>query len=234
MSFTRTLGGERKAFVRKGGRRSWSIDVGIARPDEVSTIETVARSLSAIGWYGAEAVVGNLVSPQSSGFDDATANASDGGLVALPNGQVARSVVHTGSASVTLGAGLSRERIPVRPGTPMTVGAWATGALRISGIWLDAAGTSLSSFTTPLWGQLVNWEWREYTLTPPLGAASFTFNLNDGAQYASPSASWGAVGRQELGTGCPAALVHSPSHAPVALWQGANYTDSSFTVTEVG
>src|SRR5699024_3946437 len=68
VSFTRTLGGKRKGFIRKGGRRAWSVDASVARPGEVSTLEAVARGLGPVGWYPPEAVMGNLLSPQASGF----------------------------------------------------------------------------------------------------------------------------------------------------------------------
>src|SRR5699024_4325105 len=92
VSFTTTLGGKRKAFIRKGGRRTWSVDVSVARPGEVSTLEAVARIVGPVGWYPPEAVVGNLLSPQASGFDVAPADATDAGMVQLPDRTVARQV----------------------------------------------------------------------------------------------------------------------------------------------
>src|SRR5690606_34823442 len=90
VSFTTTLGGKRKAHIRRGGRRAWSVDVSVARPGEVSTLEAVARGVGPYGWYPPEAVVGNLLSPQASGFDSAPASSTDAGLVQLPDGTAAR------------------------------------------------------------------------------------------------------------------------------------------------
>lgn len=232
VNFRSTLGGKRKAFLRKGGRRSWSVDVGLARPAEVSTLETVARHMGPVGWYGPEAVKGNLLSPQASAFDVTPVNATDAGLVQLPDGTVARSVVS--SSAVRLGrAHGAYEMVPVRPGRPVTVSAWGLGGFRFVGFWRDALGASVTNLatSTATWS---GWQLHTETLTPPTGGVFLDLHLTSGTQYARPSIAWGATARDELGTGCPHAVIHSPSHAPVALWEGANYTDSSYSVTEVG
>ena len=235
VSFTRTLGGKRKAHVRRGGRRAWSVDVSVARPGEVSTLEAVARSLGPVGWYPPEAVVGNLLSPQASGFDPVPANAVPVGLVRLPDGTVAASVARQGSSGTTRvgNAHGDAERVPVLPGQAVTVGAWGLGGARFQGFWRDATGGSLGSYLSPP-DSHAGWQWRDHTLTPPPGAAFIELHLFGGSQYARPSVAWGTVARDELGTGCPHAVIHSPSHTPVALWEGANYTDLSYQVTEVG
>jgi len=232
VSFTTTLGGKRKAFIRKGGRRTWSVDVSVARPGEVSTLEAVARIVGPVGWYPPEAVVGNLLSPQASGFDVAPADATDAGLVQLPDGTVARSV----ASDITVRPGNahgSYEMVPLRPGQSVTVGCWSVGGQNFRGFWRDATGVSITNWSVPA-TSWAGWGWYEATLTPPAGAAFIELHVAGGTQYALPSVSWGAMAAQELGTGCPAAVVHSPSHSPVALWQGANYTNSSYSVTEVG
>jgi len=226
------LGGRRKAFVQRGGRRAWSVDVSVARPGEVSTLEAVARQVGPYGWYGPEAVAGNLFSPQSSGFEVfSTTNAADAGLVQLPDGTVARSVLHV-SYRVTVGNDL--EDPPVRPGEPVTVGAWGLNGLRFIGTWRDAAGAEVGSWDSGQLPAYSGWQWREYTITAPATASAIRVQLLGGAQYALPSVAWGTVGRPELGTGCPKAIIHSPSFSPVSLWEGANYTDTSYTVTELG
>lgn len=232
LAFTSTLGGKRKAFVRRGGRRSWSVDVSIARPREVSTVEAIARHVGPVGWYGPEAVIGNLLSPQASAFDRPPDSAADAGLVQLPDGTVARTV--TSSTAVRVGSAHGTyELVPVRPDESVTVGAWSVGGQSFRGFWRDATGTSLGNWSS---GSTTHtgWQWREHTLTPPIGAASLELHLAGGTQYALPSVSWGTTAARELGTGCPTAVLHSPSHSPVALWEGTNLTDSSYSVTEVG
>lgn len=229
-----TLGGRRKAFTRRGGRRAWSVDITTARPHEVSTVETIARTGAQVGWYGPDAVIGNLLSPQASGFEPIPANATDAGLVALPDGSVARAVAYSGSGYVTAGdAHGTYEAVPVRPGVEVTVGAWAFGGVRLTGWWRDADDNRLWSYNGPV-EAFTGWQWREFTVMPPPEAHTLSLNMNYGVQFARPSIAWGRKGRDQLGTGCPAAVFHSPSHDAVALRDDANYSDSGYQVTEVG
>lgn len=232
VSFTTTLGGKRKAFIRKGGRRTWSVDVSVARPGEVSTLEAVARGLGPYGWYPPEAVKGNLLSPQASGFDPVPSGGTGAGLVQLPDGTVSASIAASGTIRVGSAHG-NYEMVPLRPGASVTVGAWGRGGLGFQGYWRDATGAQMPTYFVPGVTH-TGWQWREATLTPPAGAAFIELHLFGGSQYARPSVSWGAVGRDELGTGCPLAVIHSPTHSPIALWEGANYTTSAYEVTEVG
>lgn len=232
VSFRSTLKGKRKAFIRKGGRRSWSVDVSAALPGVVSTIEAVARNLGPVGWYPPEAVVGNLLSPQASGFDPGSTDATDAGLVQIPDGTVARSVVSSVSVRVGSAHG-SYEMVPLQSGQPVTVGCWSVAGQWFRGFWRDATGASITNWSAPAvtWS---GWGWHQATLTPPAGAAFIELHVAGGTQYALPSVSWGTTAARELGTGCPVAVIHSPSHSPVALWAGANYTGSSYSVSEVG
>lgn len=232
VGFTSTLGGKRKAHIRRGGRRAWSVDVSVARPGEVSALEAVARGLGPYGWYPPEAVKGNLLSPQASGFDALPVGATDAGLVQLPDGVVARSVVHAGVMSIGASHG-AYEGVPVRAGEPVTVSGWGRGGIRFTGNWRDANGVTVSAFSQAA-QSFTGWGWRQATFTPPVGAAFMQLVFSTGTQYALPSVSWGTQGRAEVGTGCPKAVIHSPSHAPIALWEGANYTNSNYSVTEVG
>lgn len=231
-SFRTTKSGKRKGFIRRGGRRTWSVDVSVARPGEVSALGAVARGLGPYGWYPPEAVIGNLLSPQASGFDPGSTSATDAGLVALPDGSVARSVASSDTVRPGDAHG-SHERVPVRSGGPVSVGAWSIGGQHFRGFWRDATGAQITSWTSSAVTH-TGWRWHEITLTPPVGAAFIELHLAGGSQYALPSITWGTSAARELGTGCPRAVIHSPQHSPVALWQGANYTDSSYSVTEVG
>ena len=139
VSFTTTLGGRRVAHVRKGGRRAWTVDVSVARTGEVSTLEAVARGLGPYGWYPPEAVVGNLLSPQASSFEVTPDSATGAGLVQVPDGGVAATLLHSGSSQVYPGtAHGSHERVPVRPGGDVSVGVWALGGAGMSMGWRDA------------------------------------------------------------------------------------------------
>lgn len=233
-TFATTLSGKRKALMGREARRAWDMTVPAARPADVASIDTLVRSNAPAVWVPPEAANGNLITQQSAAFSIMPSTAADAGLVGLPNGQIAKSVVPTSHLSVTVGPGARREHIPVLQGVPVTLGAWATGEFRISGIWLDIDGNSIVSFGGTKWTGLVGWQWREETFTPPSNAVSFTFNLNNGTQYAAPSASWGAKAAQQAGNGCTSAVVHSASFDPLVLNGSTNITSMSYTVTEVG
>ena len=235
VSFTRTLGGKRKAFVGRGSRRSWSLDVGAGTPQAVSTVEALSREPGPLVFISPEAAVGNLLSPQASGFDDVPANATDAGLVQLPDGTVARSVAREGSSgSVRVGnAHGSAEWVPVRPGQAVTVGAWGLGGARFQGFWRDATGGSLGSYSSPA-DSHAGWQWREHTLTPPAGAAFIELHLIGGSQYALPSVSWGTTAARELGTGCAKAVLHDGAFSPIAAHRRLNRSRITYSVTEVG
>ena len=230
VSFVRTLSGKRKALLGARARREWSVSVDLAGSRDVAGLIDVARSGGECVWYPADAVAGNLLSPQASGFEDTPSNATGAGLVQLPDGTVAASVLHSGSGRVSIGGG---EVVPLRPGTPITVGAWALGGLRFWGTWRDSSGspiTAWSSGNMPFSG----WQWREYTITPPAGAAGVDIELLYGTQYARPSLAWGAEGRDRPGRGCQKAIVHGLSEALTVIGSDDSYGSVGLTITEVG
>jgi len=231
-AFTGTIGGKRKGFIRRGGRREWALDVSIARPGMVSTIETIARNGGPVGWYGSDATVGNLLSPQASGFDVPQFNATDAGLVQLPDGTIARAVVLTGAVSIGTAHG-SFEAVPVVPGSRITVSGWGLGGLRFTGTWRDQtyATTGFLSGTTFTHN---GWGFASQTFTVPATASALSIVVQGATQVARPSIAWGASARDELGTGCPVAVIHGATHAPITLMGAANYSKTSYQVTEVG
>ncbi len=231
-SFTMTLGGKRKAFLRQGGRRSWSVDVSTATPAEVSTVETVARFGGPIGWYPPEAMAGNLLSPQASGFDASKFNATDVGLVALPDGSAARAVALSGAVSIGSAHG-SFEAVPVRPGAPVTVGGWGLGGIRFTGVWRDQNLASVGSLSGATYTHS-GWAFRSQTFAVPTTASYLSVSFQGATQIARPTVAWGTTPRDELGTGCPIAVAHAPGHSPIAVNGFANVSDSSYQVTEVG
>src|SRR5699024_7149661 len=120
-SFTRTMGGKRKAFMGARGRREWVVSFDLAGSRAVAGLVEVVGAAGEVMWYRADAASGNLWSPQACGFERTRASATDAGLVALPDGTVARSVassetVRPGDAHGTY------EMVPVRPDEPVSVG----------------------------------------------------------------------------------------------------------------
>lgn len=230
VSFTRTSGGKRKAFVGAHSRREWGVSFDLMASREALGLLEIARSVGEVAWYPADATAGNLLSPQASGFYPAPAGATDAGLVQLPDGTVARSVVSSGTVIVGPGA---RESVAVRPGEPVTVGAWFMSAAILRGFWRNAAGSSMTNWAESL-GSHTGWAWREVTLTPPPGAAFIDLHLAAGARYALPSVSWGNSAAPRPGRGCPKAVVHGLSEALSVIHQGDAYGSVSVTITEVG
>ena len=232
VSFTRTLGGKRKAFVGRGSRRSWSLDVGAGTPQDVSTVEALSREPGPLVFISPDAAVGNLLSPQASGFEVTPASATDAGLVALPDGTVARSVASSSVVRPGVAHG-TYEMVPVRPGEPVTVGAWSVGGEWFRGFWRDALGASITNWSSAA-ATWAGWRWHQVTLTPPAGAAFIELHLAGGTQYALPSVSWGDTAAREIGSGCPKAVVHSPEFSPIAAHSRLNRSRITYSVTEVG
>lgn len=232
VAFTRTLGGKVKAFAGTASRRSWSLNVEAGTPQDVSTVEALARTLGPLVFIPPEAAVGNLLSPQASAFEPVPESATDAGLAALPDGTVAKTVVSSGAVRVGDANG-SFERVPVRAGEPVAVGAWFVGGAILRGFWRDAAGSSITNWVSTQ-GFHSGWAWREATLTPPAGAAFIELHLAGGTQYALPSVSWGTTAARELGTGCPKAVLHDGEFSPIAAHRRLNRSRITYSVTEVG
>ena len=232
VSFARTMGGKRKAFMGARGRREWDVSFDLVGSREVAGLVEVARSAGEVMWYPADAVAGNLLSPQASGFGDLPVGATDAGLVGLPDGSVARSVAHSGVMSVGLAHG-GYEGVPVRPGEAVAVGGWGRGGIRFTGNWRDANGAVVSAFSRAA-QSFTGWGWREATFTPPAGAAFMQLVFSTGTQYARPSVSWGDTATDRPGRGCPKAVVHGLSEALTVINADDAYGSIDVTITEVG
>ena len=232
VSFARTLGGKRKAFVGARSRREWSVSFGPIGSRDVAGLLAVAQSAGPLVWYPADAVAGNLLSPQASGFEVAPASSTDAGLVQLPGGTVARSVVS--SIAVRVGSAHGNyEMVPVRPEQSVTVGCWSVGGQWFRGFWRDATGAAITNWssTAQTW---TGWAWHEMTLTPPAGAAFIELHVAGGSQYALPSVSWGSSASGRPGRGCPKAVVHGLSEALTVINADDAYGSIDVTITEVG
>lgn len=232
VSFARTLGGKRKAFVGARSRREWSVSFDPIGSRDVAGLLAVAQSAGPVMWYPADATAGNLLSPQASGFEATPANATDAGLAQLPDGTVARSVA---SSSVVRPGDThgTYEMVPVREGEPVTVGAWSVGGQWFRGFWRDALGSQITNWNAPS-QSWAGWAWHEATLTPPPGAAFLELHLAGGSQYARPSISWGSSAVDRPGRGCPKAVVHGLSEALTVINADDAYGSIDVTITEVG
>lgn len=234
VSFTRTLGGKRKAFVGPRSRREWSVSVDLAGSKATSGLVALAGSAGGVMWYPADAVAGNLFSPQTVGWESVPVNATDAGFVSLPDGSVARTVAHSGSGGVTPGdAHGGYEMVPVPANGPVTVGGWGFGGIRFTGSWRDALQGSVGSISGTTFS-FTGWGYRSQTFTPPAGAAFMNITLTAGTQYARPSVAWGSVAQDRPGRGCPAAVVHGLSEALTVIARDDAYGSVGLSITEVG
>ena len=232
VSFARTLGGKRKSFVGARSRREWSVSFDLAGSRDTHGMVAAAQTPGPLFWYPADAVAGNMLSPQATGFEVMPFNGTDTGLVALPDGSVARSIALSGAVAIGNAHG-SFEAVPVRPGGVVSVGCWGLGGIRFTGAWRDASlaqiGTlSGASYTHSGWG------WRSQSFTPPAGAAFVSLSFQGATQIARPTVSWGPTAQDRPGRGAPKAVVHGLSEALTVIAQDDAYGSIDVTITEVG
>jgi len=232
VSEVRTLGGKRKIMVGSRTRRTWGVDFDLLGSLDAAGLLAVARHSSAVMWYPSDAAAGNLLSPQASGWEPSPTNATPAGLVALPDGSVANSIVPFGTVRVGDAHG-AYEMVPVRPGVSVSVGAWAQGGLGFQGYWRDATGAQMTTYLVSAVTHS-GWKWRQSVLTPPAGAAYIELQLFGGTAYARPSISWGSVAVDRPGRGCPKAFVHGVSEALTVVRPEDSYGSISATISEVG
>lgn len=219
-------------MIGRRSRREWDVSFDLMGSSETAGLIDIARSGGEVAWYPADATAGNLLSPQASAFDVTPVDATDAGLVQLPGGSVARTVVS--SSTVRLGgAHGSYEMVPVRPGEPVTVGAWSVGGQSFRGFWRDATGGNLGNWSADATSH-AGWQWREHTAMPPSGAVFIELHLAGGTQYARPSISWGDVAQDRPGRGCPKAVVHGLSESLTVINRDDAYGSIDVTITEVG
>lgn len=232
VSFQRTLGGKRKAFFGRASRREWGVSFDLIGSRDVAGLVAVSQSPGPHSWYPADAVAGNLLSPQASGFEVVNFNGTDTGLVALPDGSVARSIALSGAVTIGNAHG-SFEAVPVRPGEVVSVGGWGLGGIRFTGAWRDATLAQIgvlsgTAFTHSGWG------WRSQSFTPPAGAAFVSLSFQGATQIARPTVSWGPTAQDRPGRGAPKAVVHGLSEALTVITQHDAYGSIDVTITEVG
>lgn len=225
-SFSRTMGGKRKGFLGPEGRREWDVSFDLLGSRDVFTLLAASQANEPLLWYPADAVAGNLLSPQASGWVSTPSRATASGLAQLPDGTVARTIASESTVSVG-------EWAPVRAGEPVTVGAWSTGGQHFRGFWYGADGSSVGNYFTPKVTHS-GWTWHEATVTPPDGAVYILLQLAGGTQYARPSVTWGESAVDRPGRGCPAAVVHGLSESLLTMTEDDAYGSISVTITEVG
>lgn len=232
ISFITSLGGKRTALLGPRVRREWSVSFDLMGARESAGLVSAARSAGEVGWFPADAVSGNLLSPQAQQWETAPSGATKAGVAALPDGTFADSVSAAGVVQVGTSHG-SYELVPLLAGSDVSVGGWGFGGLRLQGFWRDAAGVSMGSFASPI-STHAGWGYRSHTMTPPAGAAGLQLSMSNGTAYARPSVSWGSVPWDSPGRGCPRAVVHGLSESLSVISSAEAYGSVGVTITEVG
>lgn len=237
-SFSMTLEGKRLAQVvpAEHSARVWSLDVSVAKPDQVAALSAFARGAWGVGpfiFVQAGAPHQNLLTPLGSWCSKVVSSGSShGGPVMLPDGSVAPQSLLRGSATNLY---VEDTPAPVLQGQQVTVSAWVRGAgARIGAAFSDANGDFVSSeLSSSVAGE--GWQRVFVTVEPPSGAAVVRLVMTGGVQLTRPQVTWtdGMVDWAE-GEGCPAAVVLERSRKTLRALPGAHYTDLSFTVMEVG
>lgn len=237
-SFTTTLEGKRLAQVTpaKFSARSWSLDVSVAKPDQVAVLSAFARGAWGDGpftFVAAGAHEQNLLTPLGSWcMQVVSSGASHGGPVVLPDGSVAPESLLSGSAQNVY---VENAHAPVRQGVPVTLSAWVRGAgARVGAAFFSGNGMWISTVSSPtVTGD--DWQRAHVTVVPPLTAGAVRLVMIGGEQITLPQVTWtqGVVDWAE-GEGCPAAVVSPLSRDVLRALPSAHYTNLGFTVTEVG
>lgn len=238
VTFKNTMEGRRFGLLGTLSRRTWGMSVDPIESKLAYSLGMLSRRTATpvkpLRWYPHDAVIGNLLSPQATEWDTTPVNATQAGLVTLPDGSIARAVAHSGTGSISPGdSDGSSEHVVVQPGQPITFGVWSFGDVTISGFWRDRDGVSITNWTS---GRMTHtgWQWRTFTITPPSTARLVNMSLFNGAMYARPSISWGTEAFDLPGRGCPKAVLHDVSEDLGALTTENWWGKFDATITEVG
>lgn len=240
MAVNMTMGGKRKGFLGVASRREWSVRVNVSDPLTLSGLSYLADfGQPPFVWLSPEATVTNVLSPRAAALQPGTyANATEGPLVTLPGGLVAKSVTPTGdfcTLSAMPGAN-GFEPVPVIPGEPVTPSVYGRGAtMRLVLGWRAADGTSLSTSTMAAVASANDWRRIHFTATPPAGAAFITFQVFGATTVAAPALTFSdRLLDYGPGAGCPKAMVSPLSDDVLSAVPGSVLKSAAFNVLEVG
>ena len=235
VSFQDTLG-KRKAFLGNVRAREWSVDIGLAKPAELSGLRWLSENVNTpMVWYGPDAVVGNILSPAQADFAPGTHNGLEGPLVEVEPGVYVKSVLPDSGTSVAFPrSNGQRARVPVVVGREVTAAAWVRGAnARVQVVWWNADQQNVGSMSSPV-SSGANFRRAHVSGVPPAGAVALTCALY-GSQVAGPSVT---VSDRLLpyspGRGATNVIVHGLSDAVIRATDQQQLGSLSFTISEVG
>lgn len=237
VSFTRTLG-KRKAFLGRVRAREWQVDIGLAKPSELSGLRWLAENVNApMVWYSPDAVVGNILSPDQADLVPESHTGLEGPLVETEPGVWVKSAMNSGNYLYLNYVGGSLDPVPVVPGVPVTVSAFLRGGTissqRIRMAWRDIAGNVLERVDADF-EVTASWARRSAVFTPPLGACLLSLEVA-AAQVAGPAVSLTEqLMPYSSGRGAYKVVAHGLSDAVIRATEDQQLQSLSFTVSEVG
>ena len=240
-SFKTTLGG--RVMEQRGprGRREWSMDVASAYPEEMVAFE--ALEMGVLGkppwvWVPPNAQSQSLFAPEASVMAQGSYSSS-----AIPGGSVVADdgVLVPATALALPGQSLVfGDPIPVVPGIPLTVSAYASGAgsyLRL--FFRDSSGSAVETYNS-FYGSGMSRV--SNTRVPPAGAVDATLRVIAGSaasvRAGNPAATWtSSVQPWSVGRGCNKVTVDGFAETVKKAIRGRadqNRSEFSFTVRELG
>lgn len=246
-SFKTTLGG--RVMEQRGprGRREWSMDVASAYPEEMAAFE--ALDLGVLGkppwvWVPPNAQSQNLFAPEASVMASGSYlnTLTPGGSVVADDGVLVPATASTvPNGYITFGnPGGVPDPIPVVPGLPLTVSAYAAGQSSLTLTFRSVTGSTLSSFGIAFGATMSR---RSLTKIAPVGAVDAVLRVWAGpsasVRAGNPAATWtSTLMPWSVGRGCNKVTVEGFSEvvnkairdAP----RGYNRSSFSFTVKELG
>lgn len=239
VSYKTTLGGQVKAFRGPKSRRTWSVGIGTATPNEIAALQGLLE-YGTPPWVFIEpyAMVTNLLHPEQSVLMPGTwiGSATVGGAGVTADGtRFGRSIIASGNVDLHC-RNSAYDRLPVVPGVAVSGSFYASGAGTARLIWINAAGGTVSITTGPaITGTLTR---RIVTATPPDGAVAVQLSANGftgtitlpAYTFTREPAVWA------MGRGCNRVVVEGFSEAvQLATADPAMRRSSiSFTAREVG
>lgn len=239
VTFTRTLG-KQKAFLGQVRAREWNVDIGLAKPSELSGLRWLADySTGSLVWYSPDAVVGNILPPGQAVMEPGTHQGLDGPLVEVEPGLHLKSVFSDSFDHPGIQRGASGyDPAPVPVGALVTCSVWMRGntlggrqMLRVQ--WHDLDGGTLGSVDTDFVVPS-GWARRLVTVEVPPGAAQVRM-MPYATQVAGPTITLtDKVMPYAPGQGAKRVVAHDLARAVIRATEGQQYQSLSFTVSEVG
>lgn len=238
VSFQDTLS-KRKAFLGKVTAREWDVDIGLAKPSELSGLRWLAENVNApMVWYSPDAVVGNILTPAQADLTPTTHDGLEGPLVEVEPGVHVKSASPTGDPLALRDPDGALHMAPTSAGRQLTVSAWLrgntlSGRQMIRVIWRNFSGANIGQSDTNFDVSSV-FARRAATVTPPAGAVGFNVMFY-AAQVAGPAVTMtDEVTPYSPGRGATKVIVHGLSDAVIRATETQQLGSLSFRVTEVG